>query len=42
MAKRYSPRLKFQMAMEVLRDKKKPSQVVKAYGVIGPKNWTTC
>ena len=33
MAKRYSPRLKFQMAMEVLRDNRKPSQVAKAYGV---------
>jgi transposase-like protein len=32
MAKRYSPRLKFQIAMEVLRDNKKPSQVAKAYG----------
>ena len=33
MAKQYSPRLKFQIAMEVLRDSKKPSQVAKAYGV---------
>jgi transposase len=33
MAKRYSPKLKFQIAMEVLRDNKKPSQVAKAYGV---------
>lgn len=33
MAKQYSPRLKFQIAMEVLRDNKKPSQVAKAYGV---------
>ena len=33
MAKRYSPRLKFQIAIEVLRDNKKPSQVAKAYGV---------
>jgi len=33
MAKQYSPRLKFQIAMEVLRDNKKPSQVAKAYGI---------
>jgi transposase-like protein len=33
MAKRYSPKLKFQIAMEVLRDNKTPSQVAKAYGV---------
>ena len=33
MAKQYSPKLKFQIAMEVLRDNKKPSQVAKAYGV---------
>ncbi len=33
MAKRYSPKLKFQIAMEVLRDSKRPSQVAKAYGV---------
>ncbi len=33
MARQYSPRLKFQIAMEVLRDNKKPSQVAKAYGV---------
>jgi transposase len=33
MAKQYSPRLKFQIAMEVLRDHKRPSQVAKAYGV---------
>jgi len=33
MAKQYSPKLKFQMAMEVLRDNRKPSQVAKAYGV---------
>ena len=33
MAKRYSPKLKFQVAMEVLRDSKRPSQVGKAYGV---------
>ena len=33
MAKRYSPRLKFQIAMEVLRENKTPSQVAKAYGV---------
>ena len=30
MVKRYSPKLKFQMALEVLRDSKKPSQVAKA------------
>ncbi len=33
MVKRYSPKLKFQIAMEVLRDSKRPSQVAKAYGV---------
>lgn len=33
MAKRYSPKLKFQVAMEVLRDSRRPSQVAKAYGV---------
>ena len=33
MAKRYSPKLKFQVAMEVLRDSKRPGQVSKAYGV---------
>ena len=33
MAKQYSARLKFQIATEVLRDNKKPSQVAKAYGV---------
>jgi len=33
MAKQYSPKLKFQITMEVLRDNKKPSQVAKAYGV---------
>jgi transposase len=33
MAKRYSPKLKFQIAMEVLRDSKRSSQVAKAYGV---------
>ena len=33
MAKRYSPKLKFQVAMEVLRDSKRPGQVAKAYGV---------
>jgi transposase-like protein len=33
MAKQYSPRLKFQIAMEVLRDNKKPSHVAEAYGV---------
>ena len=33
MAKQYSPKLKFQIAMEVLKEKKKPSQVAKAYGV---------
>ncbi len=33
MARRYSPKLKFQIAIEVLRDNKKPSQVAKAYGV---------
>jgi transposase-like protein len=33
MAKQYSPRLKLQITMEVLRDNKKPSQVAKAYGV---------
>jgi transposase-like protein len=33
MARQHSPKLKFQIAMEVLRDNKKPSQVAKAYGV---------
>lgn len=33
MAKQYSPKLKFQVAMEVLRDSRKPNQVAKAYGV---------
>ncbi len=33
MVKRYSPKLKFQIAMQVLRDSKRPSQVAKAYGV---------
>jgi transposase-like protein len=33
MARRYSPKLRFQIALEVLRDGKKPSQVAKAYGV---------
>jgi len=33
MAKQYSPKLKFQIALEVLRDNRKPSQVAKAYGV---------
>ena len=33
MAKRYSPKLKFQIVMEVLRGNRKPSQVAKAYGV---------
>ena len=33
MAKQYSPKLKFQIAMEVLRDNKKPRQVARAYGV---------
>ena len=33
MAKQYSPKLKFQIAMEVLRDNRKPIQVAKAYGV---------
>jgi transposase-like protein len=33
MAKQYSPKLKFQIAMEVLTGDKKSSQVAKAYGV---------
>ncbi len=33
MAKQYSPKFKFQIVLEVLRDNKKPSQVAKAYGV---------
>jgi transposase len=33
MSKKYSPSLKFQIVMEVLKDNKKPSQVAKAYGV---------
>lgn len=33
MVKRYSPKLKFQIAMEVLTGDKKSSQVAKAYGV---------
>ena len=33
MAKQYTPKLKFQIVMEVLKDNKKPSQVAKAYGV---------
>jgi transposase len=42
MAKQYSPKLKFQIAMEVLRDNKKPSQVARAYGVhpISIGKWT--
>lgn len=33
MAKRYSPRLKFQIVLELLRGDKTPGQVAKAYGV---------
>jgi transposase-like protein len=33
MARRHSPKLKFQIALEVLRDNRKPNQVAKAYGV---------
>ncbi len=33
MAKRYSPQLKFQIALELLRGDKTPGQVAKAYGV---------
>jgi len=33
MAKRYSPQLKFQIVLELLRGDKTPGQVAKAYGV---------
>ena len=33
MAKRYSPKLKFQVVLEVLSGEKTPGQVAKAYGV---------
>lgn len=33
MAKRYSPKLKFQVVLEVLTDDKPAGQVAKAYGV---------
>jgi transposase len=33
MAKRYSPKLKFQVILEVLRDEKSVAQIAKAYGV---------
>jgi transposase len=33
MAKRYSPQLKFQIVLELLRGEKTPGQVAKAYGV---------
>jgi len=33
MVKRYSPQLKFQIVLELLRGEKTPDQVAKAYGV---------
>lgn len=33
MARRYSPKLKFQIALELLQGNKTPGQVAKAYGV---------
>ena len=33
MAKRYSPKLKFQVVLELLKDNKTPSQVARAYNV---------
>ena len=33
MAKRYSPKLKFQVVLEVLQDDKSAGQVAKAYGI---------
>ena len=33
MAKRYSPKLKFQVVLEVLQDEKSAGQVAKAYGI---------
>ena len=33
MAKRYSPKLKFQVVLELLRDDKTPAEVARAYGV---------
>lgn len=33
MVKRYSPQLKFQIVLELLRGEKTPGQVAKAYGV---------
>lgn len=33
MRKRYSPRLKFQVILEVLKDEKSVAQIAKAYGV---------
>ena len=33
MAKRYSPKLKFQVVLEVLQDEKSAGQIAKAYGI---------
>ncbi len=33
MAKRYTPKFKFQVVLEVLHQEKSPAQVAKAYGV---------
>ncbi|MCK4420501.1 transposase [candidate division WOR-3 bacterium] len=33
MPKRYSPRLKFQVVMEVISDKRDPSQIARSYDV---------
>jgi len=33
MAKRYSPKLKFQVVLELLKDNKTPGQVARAYNV---------
>ena len=32
-AKRYSPKLKFQVVLEVLQDEKSAGQIAKAYGI---------